>query len=165
MRAGFNSSIQFKELLGNATTFKNSPPDLTQMPIGRTVVSGEQGNITSEKKYFNTSFDDCVCVYSYGTCCKNGISRQSSSYLRGRKSSIPSLRVSRVYRTDMDKKMPWTNLFQHIPSFPHSILIIGITSSLIGNTVPLIFSVLTMKYYAHSMLINLLVWMQSQLLY
>ena len=28
--------------------------------------------------YFNTSFDDCVCVYSYGTCCKNGISRQSS---------------------------------------------------------------------------------------
>ena len=91
MRAGFNSSIQFKELLGNATTFKNSPPDLTQMPIGRTVVSGEQGNITSEKKY-STLPSMTVYVYiAMAHVVKNGISRQSSSYLRGRKSSIPSL--------------------------------------------------------------------------
>jgi len=48
--------------------------------------------------------------------------------------------------------------------FPQPTLTTGMTSSLIRNAVPL-FSVLTMIYNAHSMLINLLVWTQSQLLY
>ena len=94
----------------------------------------------------------------------NGISRQSSTYLSGRKSSIPSLRVGRVYRTDMDNEMPWTNSCFNI-SLPPTNINDWNDSSLIRNAVPLIFSVLTMIYNAHSMLINLLVWTQSQLLY
>ena len=40
-RPWFN--LIYKEFLGNATTSTNLPPDLIQIPIGRTIGSGETG--------------------------------------------------------------------------------------------------------------------------